>query len=106
VAYGLFHGLIFLPVVLSCVGRPPYASAKGAESVVSADVHEPKLEAVQVHFCELNPNSKKIVHTQGVPSPLHVAQIDGKRVAVGSVSVGFRNLGYYDNTDGWRMIEH
>jgi len=31
VLFGLFHGLVFLPVVLSIIGPDPYLSASGAQ---------------------------------------------------------------------------
>jgi hypothetical protein len=100
VVYGLFHGLIFLPVVLSWVGRPPYASAKGAQSNVStADVTQTELEAVQRNLCALTSNYEKPVHTHDASLLSHVMQIDGKRVVVGSAPVGFRELEYGSSSD-------
>lgn len=45
VAYGLYHGLIFFPVILSLIGPAPFAIAHPvAETNVTAEELEPQLK--------------------------------------------------------------
>ena len=43
VAYGLFHGLIFFPVLLSLVGPAPFMIHPETEVAISAEELEPQL---------------------------------------------------------------
>lgn len=43
VAYGLFHGLIFFPVLLSLVGPAPFMIHSETEVAISAEELEPQL---------------------------------------------------------------
>ena len=43
VAYGLFHGLIFFPVLLSLVGPAPFMIHPVTEVAISAEELEPQL---------------------------------------------------------------
>ena len=46
--YGLFHGLVFFPVILSLIGPPPFSvNHSNGEVPISPDELEPQLSAVK-----------------------------------------------------------
>jgi len=67
VFFGLFHGLVFLPVLLSMLGPDPYPTGvintKSHHNASNKDVSKDKH-----NFRELKPMSKGILPTDNVPT--------------------------------------
>lgn len=47
VLFGLFHGLVYLPILLSLFGPKPYQSAYTADVIVTYEKDDPALEKSQ-----------------------------------------------------------
>lgn len=61
VFYGLFHGLCYLPVILSCIGPTPYSSSRVLPLQLSTLSLNPIDCPSSISDCPINNNNSKII---------------------------------------------